>query len=195
MLPATLLHLLTSTLSWLNYERPTSGAKGQTADLATLRFELRHIHAVSPEARVVWADISQSNDLTSSSYNTPYYARTKSMKSSRPTSYDAFARARSLSRIHRQSAILDWDEEEIIGPDVESRDTLVVLAKMTNDAYLQPSESGWYDLGSEWNVVSAGVLTIPFLPSMEPADTACMSGLACTSLMCLFTVLSLWMGT
>ncbi|EKM58524.1 uncharacterized protein PHACADRAFT_53577, partial [Phanerochaete carnosa HHB-10118-sp] len=46
----------------------------------------------------------------------------------------------------------DWDEDEIEGPDVESRKTLLNLAKMTNNAYLEPGEAEWYDLGGDWNV-------------------------------------------
>lgn len=52
-----------------------------------------------------------------------------------------------------QSALLDWDEEETVGPDTESRDTLLVLAKMTSNAYLQPDDKGWYSLGENWTTV------------------------------------------
>jgi len=48
---------------------------------------------------------------------------------------------------------LDWLEDEIIGPDVEKRETLLELAKMTNNAYVEPEDPAWYELGSEWNVV------------------------------------------
>ena len=43
---------------------------------------------------------------------------------------------------------------DVEGPDVESRETLLLLAKMTNNAYLSPGEQGWYELGDRWNVVS-----------------------------------------
>ena len=52
-----------------------------------------------------------------------------------------------------QSTPLDWNEEEIIGPDVESRETLLILAKMTSNAYLQPDDKGWYPLGENWTTV------------------------------------------
>ena len=79
--------------------------------------------------------------------------RTRTLKTSRPVSHEAFLRARSLSRFTRQSAKLDWEEDEVVAPDVASRQTLLELAKMTNNAYLEPGEAGWYDLGGEWNVV------------------------------------------
>lgn len=57
-----------------------------------------------------------------------------------------------------QSAALDWHEEEVPGPDVESRETLQVLAKMTNNAYYDgPQEKGWYDLGGNWTQVSSSL--------------------------------------
>ncbi|KAG5337287.1 hypothetical protein C0989_009933 [Termitomyces sp. Mn162] len=46
---------------------------------------------------------------------------------------------------------LQWNEEEVIGPDVESRETLLELAKMTNNAYLCDDDPDWYDLGDSWN--------------------------------------------
>ena len=162
MLLTTLLYLLTSAWAWFNYDFSIPQSSRQTEDSSTLRLELRHVHAVSSEARVVWANVSQTESFTSNLHGPPYYAQTRRMKSSRPTSHEAFIRARSLSRIHRQSAILDWDEGEVVGPDVESRGTLLELAKMTNNAYLQPNETGWYDLGSEWNVVSLRHALIAF---------------------------------
>lgn len=59
----------------------------------------------------------------------------------------------------QQNEAIDWDEIELDGPDVESRETLLLLAKMMNDAYLEPGEAGWYELGGEWNVVSPPVFS------------------------------------
>ena len=54
----------------------------------------------------------------------------------------------------QESEAIGWDEIEVEGPDVEDRETLLLLAKMTNNAYLMPDEQGWYPLGDHWNVVS-----------------------------------------
>ncbi|KIP10483.1 hypothetical protein PHLGIDRAFT_65614 [Phlebiopsis gigantea 11061_1 CR5-6] len=145
MLPTTLLRLISYTLGWLNHN---TSQTGEQADASVLGFELRHIHAVSSEAHVVWADVSATDHFASHS---PYFVHTRSIPSSWPTSHDAFLRARALSRIHRQSAVLSWEEDETIGPDVGRRDTLLTLAKMTNNAYLQSNETGWYDLGEGWS--------------------------------------------
>jgi lipase ATG15 len=154
MLPATLINLLSSALTWI-YPEYQATARTRPLDTPALRFELRHTHAVSPSARVVWADVPQTNYLSPFAPAVFYAAQTRSVKRSKPVSQDAFLRARSLSRLHRQSVLLDWEEDEVTAPDVESRETLLELAKMTNNAYLEPNEEGWYDLGGDWNVVSS----------------------------------------
>jgi hypothetical protein len=52
-----------------------------------------------------------------------------------------------------QSALLDWEEDEVAGPDVTRRETLLLLAKMTSNTYFTPGARGWYNLTDEWNVV------------------------------------------
>jgi lipase ATG15 len=52
--------------------------------------------------------------------------------------------------------MLRWDDEEVEGPNITSRMTLQTLAKMSNNAYYDwnMTDKGWYDLGSDWTVVS-----------------------------------------
>jgi len=52
-----------------------------------------------------------------------------------------------------QSTMLDWEEDEVPGPDVTRRETLLLLAKMTSNTYFKPGTNGWYNLTDEWNVV------------------------------------------
>jgi putative lipase involved disintegration of autophagic bodies len=40
-----------------------------------------------------------------------------------------------------------------MGPDVESREALLELAKMTNNAYVEPQDPYWYDLRGNWSEV------------------------------------------
>lgn len=54
---------------------------------------------------------------------------------------------------HGQSEILEWDEDEVPGPDVEDRETLLELAKMTSNSYIQSGEVGWYNMSDEWRNV------------------------------------------
>lgn len=157
MLPTSLVSLLSTLLSWTRYEfAPTPN---YTTPKEALRFELRHLHAISPSARVVWSDVSPSTlqSLDIQGHDAFYSAQTRRLKTVRPASRDAFVRARTT----RWPTALDWEEEEIEGPDVESRETLLVLAKMTNNAYLEPGEPGWYDLGGNWTVVSPFYTIVP----------------------------------
>ena len=120
-----------------------------------LTFQLRHLHASSEYGHVIFSDV----DRTSSGGNLTTYASeeysldTKLTPIHRPHSFDAVKNARYRSMKFDQSALLDWDEDEIVGPDTESRETLLVLAKMTSNAYLQPSDKGWYSLGGNWTTV------------------------------------------
>ncbi|KAG9102846.1 putative lipase atg15, partial [Ceratobasidium sp. 370] len=78
----------------------------------------------------------------------------------RPISQDAFHAARhrrnekslfgrlGLGREWAQS--LGWDEDDVEGPATDKRETVLALAKMTNNAYLEPADAGWYDLGGNW---------------------------------------------
>lgn len=120
----------------------------------SLRFELRHYHAVAPNNHVVFSDVLPSAQLT----ETPYIIRTHSISTYRPSSLDQFARARSYSRQARDRSaaahLLRWDEDEIIGPDVKNRTTILELAKMTSNAYVEPGSSEWYKLEGNWTVVS-----------------------------------------
>jgi lipase ATG15 len=61
-----------------------------------------------------------------------------------------------------QSTNLLWEEEEIAAPDIESRDTLLTLAKMANNAYVEPGDPAWYELDSNWTVVRS-FMTFDFL--------------------------------
>ncbi|KAI0326432.1 alpha/beta-hydrolase [Cubamyces sp. BRFM 1775] len=119
-----------------------------------LRFELRHLHAVSPDARVLFHDVHTAElaALAEAGEPSTYALRPRRVKAHRPRSQDAFHRARVRSMRFQENEAVDWDEMDVEGPDVESRETLLLLAKMTNNAYLSPGEQGWYELGDRWNV-------------------------------------------
>lgn len=142
MLPSTTLSILQPLLA-LFYPTTTTDSR--------IPFELRQLHAISPEGHVVFSDITQQSSLAAVDYS----VNTRKIKSSRPSSPEAYSNARTRSIKFGQSVSLDWDEEEVLAPDVEDRDTLLVLAKMTNNAYLEPNETQWYDLGNNWTAVRA----------------------------------------
>jgi putative lipase involved disintegration of autophagic bodies len=109
-----------------------------------MKFELRHVHGlVHNTSRVVFNDVSQLSFLSET-----YDVRTKALRVSKPRSQLDYFSARS------QRIDPFWDETDTEGPDIHDRETLQLLAKMTNNAYYEDRTlTGWYDLGPEWNTV------------------------------------------
>ena len=133
----------------------------QSLNSNPLKFELRHLHATAANdsAHIIFSDLSPQklasskirSSYTSGSSKSTYNIPTRRIATYKPTSsHERGQRPRNLGS--GQSEALEWDIEEIPGPDVEKRETLLELAKMTNNAYLEPEETGWYDIGS-WNSV------------------------------------------
>ncbi|KAG6810704.1 hypothetical protein H0H92_010667 [Tricholoma furcatifolium] len=113
-----------------------------------LKFQLRHTHALTGDAQNIFADIAPS--FTSEYYEIP----TLSMITTRPESYDAFTHVRTRSMMEMQNVALGWKDEDVVGPDVTMRETLLQLAKMTYNSYITSDQSDWYALGPEWNTSS-----------------------------------------
>jgi putative lipase involved disintegration of autophagic bodies len=59
--------------------------------------------------------------------------------------------------VKAESERVQWEEDEVEGPDVEDRETLLTLAKMTYDAYIEPTDDDWYDLGGDWLPVCSAI--------------------------------------
>ncbi|KAF8646685.1 hypothetical protein AX16_007098 [Volvariella volvacea WC 439] len=120
-----------------------------------LQFELRHEHALALASelapQVIFNDIPLSSPLLSSSPSLHTLHTTK-LTTHKPNSLSAFQSARQLSFHSGQtSSSLHWLSDEVPGPDVEKRETLLELAKMTYNSYYEPGSKEWYDLGSKWN--------------------------------------------
>jgi hypothetical protein len=109
-------------------------------------FTLRHQHAVANDRRVVFADV----DPFSSFVESRYVLNTDTIHTYRPASFSAFNRARSRVMKTLQSEANLWSSALTTAPDVEDRETLLTLAKMTSNAYFRPDSSEWYDLPSPW---------------------------------------------
>jgi hypothetical protein len=126
----------------------------------TLNFRLRHFHAVTPSAHVYFADapLHASVHPDKQLLSIPI----SPVRTARPQSAAAFSEARTLSRRGR-SAALDWGVDDVPGPDVSKRETLLILAKMTSNSYIEPNTDGWYNLTDEWGIVR----TSPFPPILQ----------------------------
>ena len=139
ILPTT-LRLLLGTFLWT--EEP-----GRATSSPPLRFQLRHEHAVSNTSGIIFSNVSPSFAPDT------YGIHTRNIKAHRPPSSAAFATARLRSMMHMQNEPLAWDDVDVVGPDVEKRETLLQLAKMTSNSYYEPGGKEWYDLESGWNAV------------------------------------------
>ena len=120
-----------------------------------LNFRLRHFHAVTASANVYFADAPFDSFLYTDAE--PLSIPIAPIRTARPESAEAFAEARALS-MRGQSAVLRWDEEEIPGPDVSKRESLLLLAKMTSNAYVEPNSGEWYNLTDDWGIVCRLIL-------------------------------------
>jgi lipase ATG15 len=156
MLPTSVASLLVHLFSFfIGNQHPGNNVS------PTLKFELRHLHAVSSSsATVLFSDVSspellQTHTLSDPSGSTKatYSIQTSLIKTHRPSSFASFSNARLRSLQFGENEWVDWKEDEIMGPNVESRETLLELAKMTNNAYLEPGDPGWYGLNETWKVV------------------------------------------
>ena len=110
-------------------------------------FQLRHLHG-HDGSRVVFSDVPKSANVLGQGET--YSLKARRIKRHKPRSQESFARARWRSLYQGESVDLPWDEDEMDGPDVEDRETLLLLAKMTYNAYVEPKDADWYDLGEDW---------------------------------------------
>ena len=71
----------------------------------------------------------------------------------RPRSQAGLQRARLRSLRYSESEKVEWESVETFGPDIEDRQTLAQLARMTGNAYALPGENNWYEIEPKWNNV------------------------------------------
>ncbi|KAH9857151.1 alpha/beta-hydrolase [Lenzites betulinus] len=69
----------------------------------------------------------------------------------RPRSPVDFQHARLRSLTSAESELVEWEQVEILAPDVEDKHTLSQLSRMTGNAYALPGRKNWYDIDSTWN--------------------------------------------
>lgn len=125
----------------------------QDVSARSMRFKLRHAHGLVPNSsQIVLSDYeSASTAQFTGDGSDGFEIPARSMTITRARSQAEFFAARSLG--HAQYD-LPWEDTEVIGPDVSKRETLLMLANMTNNAYyIDRGRKGWYKLGPEWNTV------------------------------------------
>ncbi|KAG2049470.1 alpha/beta-hydrolase [Suillus hirtellus] len=133
LLPATLRFLLGSIL-WLDFSQPPAVLPARTP----LSFQLRHEHALTNDSRVIFSNVDPLFAADS------FVMSTSNIQTHRPQSAKAFHGARLRSIRYDQSEQVLWDTADVLGPNVEERETLLTLAKMTSNAYTSSTASDWY---------------------------------------------------
>jgi putative lipase involved disintegration of autophagic bodies len=71
----------------------------------------------------------------------------------RPRSLEALHHARLRSLYSGESEAVEWDQVEVLGPDIEDKHTLAQLARMAGNAYALPGQKNWYEVDMAWNTV------------------------------------------
>ncbi|CAE7193720.1 unnamed protein product, partial [Rhizoctonia solani] len=112
-----------------------------------LEFTLRHVHHAHPETgNILWADA----DISVASGEIVHTVDTQPLTIHKPVSLDQW-NALKYQPSTLRTYNMDWESHEVVGPATEKRETLLALAKMTNNAYFKDSRAvGWYDLGGNW---------------------------------------------
>ena len=158
LLPIPLANLVLSFLSSLfpehvdQHPHVRPGPPSSTSNNGVLNFHLRHFHVATSSADVYFSDAPHDLSRARSLASAPLSIVTSPVRTVRPASHRHFQAARQISK-RGQSALLNWQEDEVSGPDVTRRETLLLLAKMTSNTYFKPYARGWYNLTDEWNVV------------------------------------------
>ncbi|KZO98956.1 alpha/beta-hydrolase [Calocera viscosa TUFC12733] len=93
----------------------------------------------------------RDSSLSTLDFTAPPRLRTVPTRVYKPRSLQAFHDARREGRMSGQFLDVPWDEDVVPGPDVTDRETLLLLAKMTSNAYTEPTKPDWYPLGDRWN--------------------------------------------
>ncbi|OCB90067.1 alpha/beta-hydrolase [Sanghuangporus baumii] len=147
MLPSALVLYLFNWLSAFSSLNNLSNPQQETNELT---FHLRHFHA-HVGARVLFADVFPGLLVKGSTTSeNAFTIKTRRRTTHKPRSHLDFLEARRRSMIHKENVPVLWNVEEVEAPDVEHRDSLLTIAKMTYDAYLEPTDKDWYDLGENW---------------------------------------------
>ncbi|KAJ9109710.1 hypothetical protein QFC19_001940 [Naganishia cerealis] len=152
----------------------TSSVSATTTDLRT--FRPIKAHATHPKSQaLLWHDASERHslqDMRSFALDSdvavepmvgeqaidppPLVLRTRRIPIMRPRHLPSPSSLRNLTFSQRSlflSSAPDWEEMEVEAPDVTDRETLLSLAMMSSNAYIEPDTPEWYPLDN-WNATT-----------------------------------------
>ena len=95
-------------------------------------------------------DITDAHDLSPSRVVTLQATPTTVY---RPRSVAAYQDARLRSLQSQESVPVEWEQVQVLAPNVQDRHTLSQLARMTGNAYALPGRPNWYEIDPAWNTV------------------------------------------
>ncbi|PPR05169.1 hypothetical protein CVT26_012255, partial [Gymnopilus dilepis] len=138
----TALQSLISTLLW--------ASSTPEPDVAPINFQLRHLHAVTNDSRIVFSDFNPEASLMAE--ETGFSIPIQNARIPRPASVSAFHAARRNREPDGITPAVQWQDWDTQSPDITKRTTLEQLAKMSFNTYaLDNSTAGeWYDLSDGW---------------------------------------------
>ncbi|KAF8609879.1 alpha/beta-hydrolase [Ceratobasidium sp. AG-I] len=113
-----------------------------------------YFHATQAHESTLAADADNVQTTFSPSNSSSFKLRTRTQTVHQPRFPNDVMRIRERSLRLQESEVIEWDQKEVIAPDVTDRETLQELAKMTGNAYAQPGHSNWYNMSSRWNTSS-----------------------------------------
>ncbi|KAM5542068.1 hypothetical protein V8D89_004378 [Ganoderma adspersum] len=128
---------------------------------STLQFQLRHQHALSNTSRVFFSDMNPGLAFTINELG----VRTVKTRVHKPAS-QALLRSACL-----RSSSVPWEPAEVNGPDIQDRETLLLLARMADNAYTEPDKSDWH-ITSIMSLIGGGGPT-QFKDSLSDNSTVC----------------------
>jgi hypothetical protein len=130
-----------------------SDAQGQRPKGTPLSFDLRAEYCgLSGFRRPSYEQIEQLDCRSTPTFT----LRARPTTVYRPRSQADLQQARVRSLHNGESQKVEWETVEILGPDIEDRQTLIQLARMTGNAYALPGKKNWYDIDPKWNNVRRG---------------------------------------
>lgn len=153
---STLFTLLVLALS-------STGAAAQLPlESETLVFEPRQAHHSEPVDNVRPTTLFHDLEPQQGLLELPSFRTLKAMIH-RPRSKEAFQRARLRSIRDGQTERVEWDEDEVVVPDLTDRSTVLELAKLAGNAYQLHGKRSWYDVDEKWNAVRVYLAASPWL--------------------------------
>ncbi|KAJ7741577.1 alpha/beta-hydrolase [Mycena maculata] len=69
----------------------------------------------------------------------------------KPHSLEIFHHARWRSMNLEESELVEWEPQDVLGPDIEDLHTLAQLARMSANAYGVAGRRNWYEVDPAWN--------------------------------------------